>query len=162
MAATIRVLYASHPPARASCPATSSRSSTGRPAAEEAIAWVVDSGLAASVKITLLGLLGITPGIDSDEPTMGRELAGAMRAGAMDALDQLAESLQGRSESLAVVMEIGHPVEGALRAIDDLGPDLVVVTRPPGRRGQDPFAEKIARHAPTSVPRGSPGMTRSR
>ena len=123
----------------------------GTPAAEEAIAWVVDSGLAASAKITLLGLLGVTPGIDSDEPTMGRELAGAMRAGAMDALDQLAESLQGRSESLAVVMEIGHPVEGALRAIDDLGPDLVVVTRPPGRRGQDPFAEKIARHAPTSV-----------
>ena len=48
-------------------------------------------------------------------------------------------------------LEIGHPVEGALRAVDELGPDLVVVTRPPRRRGQDPFAEKIARYAPTSV-----------
>lgn len=109
------------------------------------------SGLAASAKITLLGLLGAAPGIDSEEPAIGSELAGAVRSDAMTALDQLAESLRGKSESLAVELEIGHPVAGTLRAADELDPDLVVVARPPRRRGQDPFAEKIARYAPTSV-----------
>ncbi len=45
----------------------------------------------------------------------------------------------------------GHPVETTLQVAEKLGPDAIVVARRRGRRGHDPFAEKIARYAKTSV-----------
>lgn len=70
---------------------------------------------------------------------------------AMTALDRLSEPLRDQADAFAIEVDIGYPLEGALRAAEELAADLVIVARPPRRRGQDPFAEKVARYASTSV-----------
>lgn len=40
---------------------------------------------------------------------------------------------------------MGHPL------VEEFAPDLIVVARPPRRRGNDPFAEKVARYPTISV-----------
>jgi len=123
----------------------------GSLAAETAIGWVVAAGWARETRVTLLGLLGVAPGVETDEPELGAQVTGLLRGDVMSALDRLAERLQGEATEVAIEIEIGHPLEGTLRLAAELGPDLIVVAEPPRRRGQDPFAEKVARYAPTSV-----------
>ena len=120
-------------------------------AAETAIDWLVAAGLARDAKLTLLGLFGVAPGIETDEPELTEQVIGLMRGDVMATLDRLAERLAVEASEVLTELEIGHPLEGTLRAAEELGPDLLVAARPPRRRGQDPFAEKVARYAPTSV-----------
>ncbi len=119
--------------------------------AEAAIDWVVAAGWEREAKVTLLGLFGVAPGVETDEPELAAEVTGLLRGDVMAALDRLAERVGGQAAEVLTAIEIGHPLEGTLRAAEQLGPDLIVTARPARRRGQDPFAEKIARYAPTSV-----------
>jgi nucleotide-binding universal stress UspA family protein len=123
----------------------------GSPGAETSIEWIVQSGWAIGARVTILGLLGIPAGVDSDEPEAVAALHDLVRGDAAISLERLAYPLRQQTEALTIELEIGHPFEGTLRAADELSADLVVVARPPRRRGQDPFAEKIARYLPTSV-----------
>lgn len=123
----------------------------GSLAVETAIDWVAAAGWAREAKVTLLGLFGVEPGVETDEPELAGQVTGLLRADVLGALDRLAERLGGEASEVTTDIEIGHPLEGSLRAAEQLGPDLIVVARPPRRRGQDPFAEKIARYAPVSV-----------
>lgn len=123
----------------------------GRRSAEEAIDWLATAGWARGERITLLGLLGVTPGLESDDPELAAQVTEAMRDDALHTLDLVSERLTGLGAVVDVVIEWGHPLEGTLRVAERLGPDLIVVARPVGRRRNDPFAEKVARYAGTSV-----------
>lgn len=67
------------------------------------------------------------------------------------ALDRLAGRLSGQALSVTAEMALGHPLDGTLRAADTGAVDLIVAARPSRGRSDDPFAEKVARSAPTSV-----------
>lgn len=123
----------------------------GSPGAKSSFDWIVRSGWAIGAKVTILGLLGVPAGVGGDEPGAVSDVHDLVRGDAANALDRLADPLRQQARTLAIELEIGHPFEGALRAAEELPADLVVVARPPRRRSQDPFPEKIARYLPTSV-----------
>ncbi len=123
----------------------------GSLAAETAIDWVVAAGWAREAQVTLLGLFGVAPGVESDEPGLAAQVTGLLRGDVMAALDRLSERLRDEAVAVTTELELGHPLEGTLRAAERLAPDLIVAARAPRRRGQDPFVEKVARYAPTSV-----------
>ena len=123
----------------------------GSPGAETAIDWIVQHGLAVGASVSVLGLLGVPAGVDSDDPEAVSALHGLVRGDAASSLELLAAPLRAQAETLTIELESGHPLDEALRAAEELAVDLVVVARPPRRRGQDPFAEKVARYLPTSV-----------
>jgi nucleotide-binding universal stress UspA family protein len=123
----------------------------GSPGAERSIAWIVEHGWAIGSRVTILGMLGVPAGVDSDEPEAVSALQGIVRGDAATSLERLAEPLRQQAETLTIELEIGHPIEGALRASEELAADVVVVACPPRRRGQDPFAAKVARYLPASV-----------
>lgn len=123
----------------------------GSPGAKASFDWIVRSGWAIGARVTILGLLGVPAGIDGDAPGAASGLHDLVRGEAANALERLADPLRRQARALEIELEIGHPFEGALRAAEELPADLVVVARPPRRRSQDPFAEKIARYLPTSV-----------
>ncbi|HEY4634107.1 MAG TPA: universal stress protein [Candidatus Limnocylindrales bacterium] len=123
----------------------------GSLAAKTAIGWIARTGWAVGAKVTVLGLLGVPPGVDTDEPEAVSGLGELVRGDAATSLDTLSEPLREQAESLTIELDLGHPLEGAFRAAKQTGADLVVMARPPRRRGQDPFAEKVARYASNSV-----------
>lgn len=123
----------------------------GSPGAGTAVAWIVQKGWAIGARVTVLGLLGVPAGVDSDDPGAAATLQELVRDDAARSLERLSAPLQEQAEKLTIELEIGHPLDGTLRAAEEFAADLVVVARPPRRRGQDPFAEKVARHLPTSV-----------
>ena len=123
----------------------------GGPGAETTIDWIVQQGWAIGASMSVLGLLGVPAGLDSDEPEPASALHGLVRGDAESSLDRLVAPLREQAETLTIELEIGHPLEGALRAAEELAADLIVVARPPRRRGQDPLAKKVARYASTSV-----------
>lgn len=123
----------------------------GSLAAESAIDWVVASGWATSAKVTLLGLLGVTPGVETAEPGFAAEVSGLMQDDVKAALDRLAGRLSDQAVSVTTEMALGHPLDGTLRAADTGAVDLIVAARPSRGRSHDPFVEKVARYAPTSV-----------
>ena len=114
----------------------------GSPAAEAAIGWIAQAGWAGGATVTILGLLGVSAGVDADEPEAASALGDLVRRDAVTSLDRLSGPLSGQADSFSIELRAGHPLEGALRAAEDLDVDLVVVARPPRRRGQDPFAER--------------------
>ena len=123
----------------------------GSLAAETAIEWVVAAGWAREAKVTLLGLSGVAPGVEREDRELATQLTGLLRRDVIDTLDRLAEPLRGGAAEVTTEIEVGHPLDGTLRTAERLAPDLIVAARPPRRRGQDPFAEKVARYASTSV-----------
>lgn len=123
----------------------------GSLAAETAIDWVATAGWTRGAKVTLLGLLGVPAGVETDDPELASQVSELLRGDAVAVLDRLADRLADSATEVITEMEIGHPLEGTLRAVEEYEPDLIVVARPRRRRGQDPFAEKVARYAPISV-----------
>jgi nucleotide-binding universal stress UspA family protein len=123
----------------------------GRRAGEEALEWLAAAGWACGERITLLGLLGVAPGLELDEPDLVSQVTEAMRDDALCTLDLVSQRLTELGAEVTVEVEWGHPVEGTLRVAERLAPDLIIVARPAGRRSHDPFAEKVARYARTSV-----------
>jgi nucleotide-binding universal stress UspA family protein len=120
-------------------------------AAESAIDWVMAAGWARGATVTLLGLGGLARGVEPSEPELAEEVSALMRDDVVTALDRLSERLRDQAVAVTTEIELGHPLEGALRAAERLAPDLIVAARPPRGRGQDPFVEKVARYASTSV-----------
>ncbi len=123
----------------------------GSLAVESAIEWVMAAGWARAAKVTLLGLFGVAAGVETSRPELATEVTGLLHTDVMAALDRLAERLRDQAISVTTEMELGHPLEGTLKAVERLAPDLIVAARPPRRRGQDPFVEKVARYTPISV-----------
>ncbi len=123
----------------------------GSLAAEPAIAWVLAAGWTRAANVTLLGMFGVAPGVETDEPELGADVSGLLQGDVMAALERLAELVGDHAVEVTTEIELGHPLEGTLRAAERLAPDLIVAARPPRRRGQDPFVEKVARYGPTSV-----------
>ena len=123
----------------------------GSPAAEVAIDWLARSGWTAGTQLTLLGLLGVSPGVDTDEPEITSVLSELVRQDAIAYLDRMSAPLATQAAELQIDLRSGHPLQATLGATAEFGVDLAVVARPGRRRGLDPFAEKVARHAPVSV-----------
>lgn len=123
----------------------------GTLAAEAAIDWLTAAGWLHEARVTLLGLLGVTPGVGTDEPDLAAEVSGSMSGDVAIALDRLVERVRGEAAEVTTELEIGHPLQGTLELAEQRGPDLVVVARSPRPRGHDPFAEKVARYLSTSV-----------
>lgn len=123
----------------------------GALSAETAIDWVVTAGWAQGAKVTLLGLLGVPPGVETDDPELASQMSELLRGDAIVVLDRLADRLADSATEVVTAMEIGHPLEGTLRAVEEYRPDLIVAARSGRRRSQDPFAEKVARYAPVPV-----------
>lgn len=119
--------------------------------AETAIEWILTAGWTTGANVTLLGLLGASPGVETDDPELASQVSEIVRSDAVAVLDRLAARFQGTAAEVGTVIESGHPLEGTLRAVEAYRPDLVVAARPRRRRGQHPFAEKLARYAPISV-----------
>ncbi len=120
-------------------------------AAESAIDWVVTAGWTREANVTLLGLGGLAPGVETTEPELAAEVSGLLRDDVVAALDRLSTRLGDEAVTVTTEIELGHPLDGTLRAAERLAPDLIVAARPSRQRGQDPFVEKVARYASTSV-----------
>ena len=71
-----------------------------------------------------------------------------LREEAAASLEGLAEQLATHGSDVTLESEGGHPVDAALQAAERIDPDLIIVPR---HQGHDPFGEKIARYAKTTV-----------
>ena len=123
----------------------------GTQSAEATVAWLDRAGWLASGRVTVLGLLGERAGLEHDEPELADEVARVVRADAIETLERIARPLTGGGVSVDFELRGGHPLQATLDAIHELNVDLVAVARPHHRPGRDPYAEKVARHSPTSV-----------
>ncbi|MEX1295517.1 MAG: universal stress protein [Candidatus Limnocylindrales bacterium] len=120
-------------------------------AGTSAVDWLIESGWAKDARIDLVALLGVPPGVDDEEEALVAQVSALLRESALEALDRLAERLLGTSPDVNPDMRTGHPVEVATELARELGSDLTVIGRRRGRRGNDPFAEKVARYASNTV-----------
>lgn len=59
---------------------------------ETAIDWLVAAGWEREAKVKLLGLFGVAPGVETDEPELAEQVSGPMRGDVMAALDRLASA----------------------------------------------------------------------
>lgn len=123
----------------------------GTRAADTAIDWLLAAGWAQGAEIKLLGLLGVPPGVEYDDPELVAQVTASLRDDAALTLDGLADRLIEQGCDVDLEARAGHPVETTLEVAEKQVPDAIVVARRRGRRGHDPFAEKIARYAKTSV-----------
>lgn len=119
--------------------------------AECSVTWLLRSGWLNGSSVVVVGLLGQRAGLGDDEPELIEELARTIRDDARAALDDLVAPLVDAGVDVDLELRDGHPLRASLEAIEALAPDLVVVVHPARRRGQDQFAEKVARHTATSV-----------
>lgn len=122
----------------------------GSPAAEGALDWLLTVGLPAGSRLTLLGVLGTRPGFAAGGPDAD-EVAEAVRADAVAMLERMATPAGGRASSVGLELRSGHPLQAVLEATAELGADLVAVARARPCPGADGLAERVTRHAPTSV-----------
>jgi len=121
----------------------------GTAAGKIATNWLLSTGWARDIRITLLGLLGNPTGIDQEDPELVRQVTAMLRDEAAASLDELAAELAEQGSDVALESEGGHPVDAALQAAERIDPDLIIVPRQ--HQGHDPFGEKIARYAKTTV-----------
>lgn len=121
----------------------------GTPAGTTAVEWLLSTGWARDAHVTLLGLLGNPTGVDHEDPELARQVTAMLREEAAESLKGLAEQLAGQGSEVALESEGGHPVDAALHAAEQLDPGLIIVPR--HHQGHDPFGEKIARYAKTTV-----------
>ena len=121
----------------------------GTDAGASATHWLVSTGWAREAQVTLLGLLGNPTGIDQEDPELVWQVASMLREEAAASLEGLAEQLATHGAEVALESEGGHPVDAALQSAERIEPDLIIVPRQ--HQGHDPFGEKIARYAKTTV-----------
>lgn len=120
-------------------------------AGTSAIDWLIDAGWAQDARVNLVALLGVPPGVDDEEEALVAQVSALLRESATEALDELAERLAGTGAEVVADMRTGHPVEVATELAQEQHADLTVINRRRGRRGNDPFAEKVARYAKNTV-----------
>ncbi len=115
------------------------------------IDWLSAIGWAQDSEVVLLALLGVPPGVEQDDPELVAQVTASLRDGASATLDELAARLGEHISQVELEAKAGHPVDTALKVAEQRGVDVVVAPQRWGRRGHDPFAEKVARYAKTSV-----------
>lgn len=120
-------------------------------AGTSAIDWLVDAGWAQDARVHLVALLGVPPGVEDEDEALAEQVSTLLRESATEALDELAERLTGTSAEVVPALRTGHPVEVATELAREEHADLTVISRRRGRRGNDPFAEKVARYAKNTV-----------
>ena len=121
----------------------------GTDAGASATHWLASTGWAREAQVTLLGLLGNPTGIDQEDPELVRQVTAMLREEAAASLEGLAEQLATHGAEVTLESEGGHPVDAALQSAERIDPDLIIVPRQ--HQGHDPFGEKIARYAKTTV-----------
>ena len=121
----------------------------GTDAGRTATHWLLATGWARGARIALLGLLGNPTGIDEEDAELARQMTAMLREDAASSLEQLAAQLAAQGSEVTLESEGGHPVDAALQSAEHIEPDLIIVPRQ--HQGHDPFGEKIARYAKTSV-----------
>lgn len=121
------------------------------PTARSTVGWLSAHGWLKGARVTLLCLLGITPGLASRAEPPAEELVSEIRRHARDTLAELADAASHEAAEVAVELRFGHPLETTLELADELGVDLMAVSRPVRMPGQYPFAEKVTRYASRSV-----------
>ena len=121
----------------------------GTDAGKTATQWLLGTGWARDARIALLGLLGKPTGIDEEDSELLRQVTSMMRDEAASSLELLAEQLAEQTSEVTLDSEGGHPVDAALQTAERFDPDLIIVPRQ--HLGHDPFGEKIARYANTTV-----------
>ncbi|MEX1170415.1 MAG: hypothetical protein WEE50_09770, partial [Chloroflexota bacterium] len=123
--------------------------------ARATVDWLSDQGWLRDARVTLLGLLGITPGLTARaEPLaepLAEEVASEIRLWARDSLGEMVDAIGRQAADVKLELQFGHPLKLSLELADALGVDLVAVARPPRRPGQYPFAELLARYSSRSV-----------
>lgn len=150
-AADSAVLVARQPPEVASLPRTILLLVDRSEAGTAAVDWLLDAGWVSDARIDIVALLGASPGVDDDDEAMAAQVSAILRESAAEALDDLAERLSGTTADVELNMRTGHPVEVATDLAQQEHADLTVISRRRGRRGNDPFAEKVARYAKNTV-----------
>jgi nucleotide-binding universal stress UspA family protein len=121
----------------------------GTDAGKTATHWLLTTGWAHEARIVLLGLLGNPTGIDEEDAELARQMTAMLREDAASSLEPLAAQLAAQGSEVALESEGGHPVDAALQSAERIEPDLIIVPRQ--HQGHDPFGEKIARYAKTTV-----------
>ncbi|MEX2183920.1 MAG: universal stress protein [Chloroflexota bacterium] len=119
--------------------------------ARATVDWLSDQGWLRDARVTLLGLLGITPGLAARAEPLAEEIASEIRLWARDDLGELVDTIGRQAADVTLELQFGHPLKLSLELADALGVDLVAVARPPHQPGQYPFAELLARYAARSV-----------
>lgn len=122
-----------------------------QPEVEVLVTWLLNAGWLDGAQATILGLLDERVGLGDEESGLGADVERSMREDAVAALEVVATRLTPAAASVAVDVRGGHPLTAALDSADALEADLIVAARPHRRPGHDAFAEKVARHATTSV-----------
>ncbi|HSW42890.1 MAG TPA: universal stress protein [Patescibacteria group bacterium] len=121
------------------------------PAAGATVGWLSAHGWLRDARVTLLGLLGITSGLAARAEPAADELTSEIRRNARDTLGELVASVAREAAEASLELRFGHPLEVSLEMADQLGVDIVAVSRQARQPGQYPFAEKVARYASRSV-----------
>ncbi len=121
------------------------------PTARAVVGWLSAHGWLRETRVTLLGLLGITPGLTAHEEPPAEELTSEIRRYARDTLGELVDQIRREAADVSLELRFGNPLQVSLELADELGVDLVAVSRPASRPGQYPFAKKVTRYASRSV-----------
>lgn len=119
--------------------------------ARAALRWLSASGWMRDSRVTLLGLLGPTPGLTLPDQGLRDALASVTGMRARRVLGELAGQIEAAATEISVESRIGHPLEACRTVADAIGADLVALSRPPRPPGGYPFAEKLTRYSTRSV-----------
>lgn len=123
----------------------------GTLAARAALDWLGQAGWLDGTHVVICGLLGARAGLATGKASLQERIHEEVRRAAGEALHQLAEAVRGQARQLEVELKAGHPLQVALAADDAHLADLLVVARRPSLAGDQPFADKVARYAASSV-----------
>lgn len=118
---------------------------------ESVVGWLDRTGWLEGARVTLAGLLGERAGLEHDEPELIADLVRREEEACAATLEHIGQPLMDRGLDIDVTLVRGHPLQGTLDAATSRGADLIAVARGLRRPGADPFPEKVARYAPTSV-----------
>jgi nucleotide-binding universal stress UspA family protein len=123
----------------------------GTAAAKAALDWLGKAGWLDGTHVVICGLLGTRAGLAAGKASLEERIHEEVRRAAGKALHELAEAVRGQARQVEVELKAGHPLQVALAADDVHLADLLVVARRPPLAGDQPFADKVARYAASSV-----------
>jgi nucleotide-binding universal stress UspA family protein len=124
---------------------------SGTLAIKGAIDWLLRAGWLSDTRVVIAGLLGASPGLEPPQADMADAITAELRLAAMDVLNYLQELVEPHAREVTVELHMGQPLQAAMAAAAQHQADLLVVGRYPPRPGDQPFADKLARYASTSV-----------
>jgi nucleotide-binding universal stress UspA family protein len=124
---------------------------SGTLAIRGAIDWLTRAGWLGDTRVVIAGLLGASPGLEPPQADLADAITAELRLAAMDVLNYLQGLVEPHAREVTVELHMGQPLQAAMAVGAQHQADLLVVGRYPPRPGDQPFADKLARYASTSV-----------